>query len=120
MDRLLSYPDVCYPSGCSQPIRVCTRSAPDGDGDLADPPGRGSLSHRTSVGDSAHLAAGPPLTARYHPGRPYLVPLNFARNSVTDTSTFEIACLELQRFWAHLKTDPVKLRARFVGNPGHQ
>ena len=39
---------------------------------------------------------------------------NFARNSPVTISEFELASLELQRFWAVFKSDRGKLRATFV------
>ena len=38
---------------------------------------------------------------------------NFARNSPTTASSFELRSLELQRFWALLKLQPIELRASF-------
>lgn len=38
---------------------------------------------------------------------------NFARNSPTTLSNFEFQSLELQRFWALLKLQPIELRASF-------
>ena len=39
---------------------------------------------------------------------------NFARNSPVTISEFELALLELQRFWGVFKSDRGKLRATFV------
>ena len=45
---------------------------------------------------------------------------NFARNSPTTASSFELRSLELQRFWALLKLHPIELRASFLeGKPRH-
>ena len=88
----VTYPDVRYLSGCSLPIRMFV-----------------------TYPNVCYLSAWALVRLPSHPG---LVPtLKVARNSSTNTSSFEITCPELQRFWAHSKTDRVKLRARFVGNP---
>ena len=46
--------------------------------------------------------------------RDYCASSTFARNSPVTISEFELASLELQRFWAVFKSDRGKLRATFV------
>ena len=79
-----------------------------------------SLAHPTSEPSHAKPLLGPrPSHAK--PSHPALTPLipepttNFARNSPTAASSFELRSLELQRFQTLLKLLPIELRASFLG-----
>ena len=94
LDRLLSYPDVRYLSGCCLPIRMCVG-------------GREPQSL---------TRAGPRLERSGPRGRSQVWFLsNVARNSPAAASNLEFASLELQRFERRLKTDRGKLCATFFG-----
>ena len=95
-DRLVSYPDARFLSGCSLPIQVLLTDA-----GVCWYPGR-AVPLR---------ASGSSLTCRLIAS----LPTNLARNSLRAISDVEMMSLQFQRFLMMFKSDRVKLRARFVG-----
>ena len=125
-DRLLSYPDVAYLSGCCLPIRMCV-TYPDvrylsGCALVAGSPSplrgrdRGSLSVTVTHALTQSFTRTEPRLERSGPrGRSQAWFLgNVARNSPAAVSNLESASLELQRFERRLKTDRGKLCATFI------
>ena len=111
----VTYPDVRYLSACA-PVRhpMGPTQTPAASGIATAPaPLRASPPAPLRASPPAPLRASPPGAPRPRPHP------KVARNSPSNPSTFEMRCPELQRFWAHSKTDRVKLRARFVGKCMH-
>ena len=106
-DRLLSYPDVAYLSGC---VLVAGSPSPLRGRD------RSSLSVTvTHALTQFFTRAGPRLEGSGPRGRSQAWFLgNVARNSPAAASNIECASAELQRFERRLKTDRGKLCATFI------
>ena len=134
-DRLLTYPDVGFLSGCWFPIRMLISRPRGFEGTWlarsASAPGslvRVCARIVLTAGLSDWLQASVLLrdglecsTVRVrraracadNPRHHVWFPNNVARNSLVNISDFENASLELQRLWGVSKTDRVKLRATF-------
>ena len=95
------------PVGGGPPARSSHASLRLGVVDLEARPGPAATHRHRSLTHLRALArqALAPLTPAPTP--------NFARNSPTTASSFELRSLELQRFWALLKLQPIELRASF-------
>ena len=120
---ILAWP-LCVPVGGGPPARSPHALLSLGVVDLEARPGPAAAHrHRGQAPQASRRPIGRcllsvccrpgPAAAHRHRGQA-LWHSNFARNSPTTFSNIEFASLELQRFWAVLKSDRGKLCAKFV------
>ena len=128
MPRLEARPCPPVPPAPSTPVgpgRCClVRCVVSKPGQALPPPTGTAARPSTPVGPCRLMVAGassrslawPRRRPRaQQPGqRGYRAPSNFARNSPGTLSGFELASLELQRFWRLLKVHAIELRAKFL------